>query len=181
MIDRFDAGFNTPPHEPAPPARTYDLVPQGTHRVEIVKAERKTLPWRASAANPAGECIVLRLRATAGCSFVFVDLPDDKTWLRPHVARAVGIELDKCVPEELTGRQAHVEIGHVQLRDGRTKAVVRKWLPARTTARPQGDTATLTDAIEDWRNSNPTKATPPAAKPSRNAVRRYVADDDIPF
>jgi hypothetical protein len=185
MIDRFDAGFTTPPQEPAPPARTYDLVPQGTCRVEIVKAERKAVAWRATTSNPAGECMVLRLRAAAGYSFVFVDLPDDKPWLRQHVARAVGIEVDLCVPEELMGRQAHVEIEHVQLRDGRTKAVVRKWLPARTppppSAQPQGGTATLVDAIEDWRNSNPTKPTPPAVKRSRNAVPRHVADDDIPF
>jgi hypothetical protein len=181
MIDRFDSEFDTPPQEPAQPARTYELVPRGTCRVEIAKAERKAVPWRVTTDNPAGECIVLRLRAAAGSSFVFCDLPDDKPWLRQHVARAVGIEADLCVPEELTGRQAQVEIDHVQLRDGRTKAVVRKWLPARPTVRPQGGTATLVDAIEDWRNSNPTKAKPLAVKRSRNAVPRHVADDDIPF
>jgi len=153
MIDRFEAGFDTPPAQPAPLARTYDLVPRGTCRVEIVKAERQAVPWRATTENPAGECIVLRLRAAAGYAFVFVDLPDDKPWLRQHVARAVGIAVDQCVPEELTGRHAHVEIEHVQLRDGRTKAVVRKWLPARTPppppAQPQGGTATLIDAIEE--------------------------------
>jgi hypothetical protein len=181
MIDRFDAGFDTPPQQPAQPARTYDLVPRGTCRVEIVKAERQAVRWRATTDNPAGECIVLRLRAAAGYAFVFVDLPDDKPWLRQHVARAVGIDVDLCVPEELTGRQAHVEIEHLQLRDGRTKAVVRKWLPARTPPAPPAGTATLVDAIEDWRNSNPAKAAPPAAKRSRNAVPQCVADDDIPF
>jgi hypothetical protein len=183
MIDRFDAGFDAPPQEPPQPQRTYDLVPRGTFRVEIVKAERKAVPWRATTANPGGDCITLRLRAAVGYSLVFCDLPDDKPWLRRHVAAAVGIVPDMCVPEELPGRQAQVEIDHVQTRDGRTKAVVRKWLPARTTTvRPQaGGTSTLADAIEDWRNSNPTKATPPAAKRSRNAVPRHVADDDIPF
>jgi|LakMenEpi03Aug12_release.lakeMendotaPanAssembly.Ray.scaffolds.fasta_scaffold585837_2 hypothetical protein len=185
MTDRFDAGFDAPQKEPASPARAYDLVPRGTCRVEIVKADRKAVPWRATTANPTGECIVLRLRAAGGYSFMFVDLPDDKPWLRQHVARAVGIEVDLCVPEELTSRQAHVEIEHVQLRDGRTKAVVRKWLPARPTpqppAQPQGGTATLIDAIEEWRNDKPAKTSPPAPRRSRNAVPRHGADDDIPF
>jgi hypothetical protein len=185
MIEQFDAGFDASQRPQANAARTYDLAPRGPCRVEVVKAERKAVPWRATSDNPAGECMVLRLRAAAGCSFVFVDLPDDKPWLRQHVARAIGIPVDLCVPEELTGRQANVEIEHVQLRDGRTKAVVRRWMPATTTAgpaaRPQGDTATLADAIGDWRNSNPAKGTTPAAKRSRNALPRHVADDEVPF
>jgi hypothetical protein len=182
MIERFDDPFGTLPQELPPATRSYYLVPRGTCRIEIVKAERRSVPWRATTANPNGACISLRLRAAATYSFVFVDLPDDKPWLRQHVARAVGVVADLCVPEELAGRQARVEIEHVQTRDGRTKAVVRKWLPARTPAwRQSGGTSTLVDAIEEWRNSNPAKAAPSAVKPSRNAVHGYVADDGFPF
>ncbi len=181
MIDRFDAGFDTPPQQPAQPTRAYDLPPRGTCRVEIVKAERKAVAWRATTDNPTGQCMVLRLRAGAAYSFLFVDLPDDRPWMRQHVARAVGIPVDLCVPEQLTGRQADVEIEHVELRDGRTKAVVRKWVPASTKPAPQGGTATLVDAIDAWRHSDPAKTAPQAPKRSRNAVPRHVADDDIPF
>jgi hypothetical protein len=149
--------------------------------VEIVKAERKAVPWRATTDNKTGECIVLRLRAAAGHSFVFVDLPDDKPWLRQHVARAVGIEVDLCVPEELSGRQAHVEIEHVPTRDGRTKAVVKRWIPLPAAAHPQSAGMTLVDAVKAWATKKPVKTTPPAVKRSRTAVPRHGADDDIPF
>jgi hypothetical protein len=181
MIDQLDAGFDDKAKQPSNADRTYDLVPRGSCRVEIVKAEHKAVEWRASPANPAGECIVLRLRAAAGYSFLFVDLPDDMPWLRQHVARAVGIAADACVPEQLVGRQAQVEIEHVRQRNGRTKAVVKRWTAAPVAARPHGDTATLAHAIGDWRRSSPAKPAALAAKPSRNAVPRHGADDDIPF
>lgn len=187
MIDRFEAGFDTPPAQPAPLARTYDLVPRGTCRVEIVKAERQALPWRATTENPAGECIVLRLRAAAGYAFVFVDLPDDKPWLAQHVARAVGVASNAVEAEQLVGLHARVEIAHVTTRSGETRAVVRKWLPSTSTPQPAASKpATLTDAVDAWHRDDrqeqrqPRRAPPQQVKRSPNAVPQIGADD-IPF
>lgn len=183
MIDRFDAGFDTPPApapSPAPGPGNSPPPPRGECVVRIVKAERKAVPWRASTGNPRGDCIALRLAASQAHALVFVDLPDDKPWLLDHVARAVGIERDLCVPEELTGKLARVEIGHYTARDGRTKAVVKRWLP--TAAAPRraatGATGTLNDAVVAWSQSSEPSQPP---KQSRNACPRYGAADDLPF
>jgi len=159
MNDAFDSGFE---EQPQHTQRVYDPVPTGQCRVEIVKAERKTLPWKVSDSNPNGDCLSLRLTASSAHGFVFVDLPADKQWLLEHVARAVGIAADQCVPEVLVGRQANVVIEHITKRDGGTRAVVKKWLY--TISAPQAD-----------------KQRPDGVKRSRNAVKRLVADDDIPF
>ena len=159
MNDAFDSGFE---EQPQHTQRVYDPVPTGQCRVEIVKAERKTLPWKVSDSNPNGDCLSLRLTASSAHGFVFVDLPADKQWLLEHVARAVGIAADQCVPEVLVGRHASVVIDHITKRDGGTRAVVKKWIS--TSGAPQAD-----------------KQRPDGVKRSRNAVKRYGADDDIPF
>jgi hypothetical protein len=186
MIDQFENSFDDrqPPASPAPIARDYPPAPQGECTVEIVRAERRDVPWRTSDHNPRGECIVLRLAAGQGHAFVFADLPVDKPWITKHVAAAVGIVIDQCVPEELVGRLARVEIGHYTTRDGRTKAVVRKWLPGRPAPQQRqaaGDaTPTLTDAIHEWASQGqPHQPKPP--RPSRNALPPNAAGDDIPF
>jgi hypothetical protein len=180
MSDQFDSQFDNP-QQPAVQARTYDVVPRGVCRVEIAKAERKAVPWRASTSNPQGECIVLRLRPSSAHAFVFVDLPDDKPWLRQHVARAAGIDADACTPEVLVGLSANVEIDHVALRDGRIKAVVRKWLPASGAPQAASTTPTLVDAIKAWSNAPPRQPVKQTARRSRNAQPHYEPDDDIPF
>jgi len=183
MINAFDEPFDTPA-QPAP-TREYQTTPVGVHVVEIVKADRNRLPWRVTAHNPHGDCISVRLRVSSEYGFVFVDIPDDLTWLRRRVATAVGIDGDELVPEVLAGRQARVEIEHITTRGGQTKAVVKKWLPmprpapAATAQRPSDQTSTLVDAIEEWKRQPPPR---PTGQRSRNAVKRHTqGDDDIPF
>lgn len=185
MIDAFDAAFSNP--EP-PPRRKYDPAPPGVCRVEIIKADHKAVPWRATDANPSGNCIALRLRASADHGFVFVDLPDDKAWLRKVVAAAVGIAPDTLTPEQLAGREARVEIAHITTRNGETRAVVKKWLPAANNPQPAAsNTATLTDAVDAWQRDDrqekqqPRRAPPPPARRSPNAVPQIGVEDDIPF
>jgi len=82
-----------------------------------------------------------------------------------------------------------VLLAHVQTKDGRTKAVVKRWVPLpltmqrqprRPAHREDAPTATLLDAIDDWRRQPPPQR--PAAGRSRNAVKRHTSDDDgIPF
>lgn len=183
MIDAFDAAFDQP-DRPAQPARTYEPAPPGEYVAEIVKAERKRVPWRANDANPHGDCTVLRLRVGRSFGFVFCDVPDDMPWLARAVVQAVGLDGDALVPDRLTGRQARVSIKNYTRRDGSRKAAVGRWLPP-DHPRPQtstgSDTPTLVDAIKAWQRQPP-PGTAPAGKPSRNAVKRYTTDsDDIPF
>jgi hypothetical protein len=180
MIDAFDAAFD----QPAQPAREYETAPPGEYRVEIMKAERKRLPWKVSDTNPYGDCVSLRLRVGPAYGFVFVDVPDDLPWLARAVAQAVGLDGDELVPDRLVGRQARVLIKHYTRRDGSRKATVGRWLPA-TAAGDSEPTPTLADAIHEWATRPPQTAQrpqPAASKPSRNAVKRHTtADDDIPF
>ena len=182
MIDAFDAAFDEPAR-PTQPARDYEPAPPGEYVAEIVKAERKRVPWRANDANPHGDCTVLRLRVCSAYGFVFCDVPDDLRWLARAVGQAVGLDSDELVPDTLIGRQARVTIKNYTSRDGKRKAAVGRWLPA-TAAKRAADmkaTATLADAIKDWERPQP-PSKPPASTPSRNAVKRYTADDyDIPF
>lgn len=181
-IDRFEETFDPP----AKPARHYDIAPVGEHIVEIVAAERRAVPWRATKANPAGDAMSLRLRV-GSYAFVFVDLPDDMPWFRRHLAKALGIEPDLVFyPDELVGRTVRVLLAHVQTKDGRTKAVVKQWVPLpltmqqrcqRPAQREDAPTATLLDAIDDWAKQPGTAQRPEAGR-SRNAVKRYTTDDD---
>ena len=170
MIDAFDSEFDAPQQPQSQAARTYDPVPVGVCELEIVKAEHKAVPWKATEKNPSGNCIALRLRASSSYSFVFVDLPDDKLWLLKHVARAVGVDVGLCVPDELTGRRASVEIGHIVTRDGSTRAVVKKWLPGSTSPQHTGQEA-------DEKREPPRQ---PVKRP-RSAPPQTGPDDDIPF
>jgi hypothetical protein len=179
VIDAFEGGFSYPDPRPR---RRYDLVSTGTCRVEIVSAGYRTVPWLITDANPRGECLSLRLRASSTHAFVFADIPADKPWLRDHVARAAGIERARCTPAELVGKLVRVEISHVANRKGEIRAVVRKWQPAAAAPEHrQGsrDTATLTDAIRAWATGDSPER--PRQKRSQNAPPRHGAADDLPF
>ena len=185
MIDAVDSAFSNPAPQPR---RQYDPAPPGVCRVEIIKADHKAVPWRATDANPSGNCIALRLRASADHGFVFVDLPADKAWLRKVVAAAVGIAHDPLTPEQLVGREARVEIAHITTRTGETRAVVKKWVPLPAKPQPAAsNTATLTDAVNAWvrddrqEQRQPRRAPPQQVTRSPNAVPQIGVDDDIPF
>jgi hypothetical protein len=163
----------------------YQLAPEGEHVAEIICADRRRVPWRVTARNEHGDCICVRLRLGVEYGFVFCDIPADLLWLRRRIATAVAIDGDELVPEVLAGRQARVEIEHIVTRDGRTKAVVKKWLPPARSApaapapRRGDQTSTLVDAIEEWKRQPPPR---PTGQRSRNAVKRHVqGDDDFPF
>lgn len=163
-IDRFDEAFD-PPAKPTP---HYDIAPVGEHTVEVVRAESRCLPWRVTATNPEGRALSLRVRVGPQFAYVLADVPDDLGWLRRRLAEAVGIEVDACVPEQLVGRRITVVIDHVPTRDGGTRAIVRRWLPVTTPA--------AVDPVQP--ETSPTR---PAARRSRNALKRHTPDDGMPF
>jgi hypothetical protein len=183
VSDQLDSGFEAPR-----PPRVYGIVPEGIRRLEIVKADRRNVPWRASTNNPAGDCFSLRLRASSEHGYVFADLPTDKRWLIAAAARAVGVVPDLFQPEELVGRQVEVEISHITTRAGTQRAVVKKWQPATTapqTAPPASmPIASATATTGPWEQEpQPTEKKPPAAAPrrSRSAPPAIGVEDDIPF
>ena len=185
MIDAFDSAFSNPQPQPR---RQYEPAPPGVCSVEIIKAEHKAVPWRATDANPTGDCIALRLSASSAYGFLFADLPADKPWLRKVVGAAVGIAPDTLTPEQLVGREARVEITHITTRNGEIRAVVKKWLPAAKEPQPAAsNTATLTDAVAAWvrddrqEQRQPRQAAPQQVKRSRSAPPQIGVEDDIPF
>ena len=186
MIDRFDAAFDTPQQPHSKPSRAYDPVPAGTHDLEIVKADRTTVVWRATEKNPTGSCITLRLRASSSHGLVFVDLPDDRPWLAQHVARAVGIPSDPLAVEQLVGLHARVEIDHVQTRSGDTRAVVRKWLPSTATPQARAREPRAAAPVPQWESDEERRPRPPQMpqrppQRSRSVPPQIGPDDDIPF
>lgn len=172
-IDAFDALFDQPQASP-PQTRAVDyaVIQPGRAEVEIVAAEIGDVAWKVTDANPSGTCLKLRLSAGRGYSFVFADLPRDRTFLFKALAAALGIapgadgKVSLPQPHELVGRTVAVEIGHFQTKRGETKAAVRKWLPAASTAPATASTSRAPAAV--------TRATAASAK-------QELADDGIPF
>lgn len=202
-IDAFDADFDRPPST-APASRGYAVVPEGEAAVEVVAADIADVRWKTSDDNPRGTCLRLRLSAGRSFAFVFVDVPQNLSWLRRAVAAALGLTDDELEPGAAIGGTARVVIKHFTARDGTVKAGVARWLPRRKAAPPRdqsrptaptGGTSTLVDGIREWatggeqppRSPGTARRGPEHGQPrgtgkvSRNAVPRYVADDDIPF
>lgn len=172
MIDVFDLGFDDKvPAQPA--ARTYEPLPEGEHDVEIVAASVGTVQWKASDANPEGQCLRLRLSGGRDFGFLFADLAREKSWLFKALAAALGVQPDASgkvsigPPEQLVGRTVRVEIGHYKTRGGETRANVKRWLPAPGSATKQDR------KVAAPRRPAATKATPPRAA--------EFDPDDIPF
>lgn len=202
-IDAFDADFDRPV-SPPPATRGYAVVPAGEVTVEVVAADIADVPWKTSDDNPRGTCLRLRLSAGRSFAFIFVDVPHHLTWLRRAVAAALGLTDDELEPGAAIGGTARVVVKHFTARDGSPKAGVARWLPRRPAtpprdharaAQPTGGTSTLVEGIRDWatggeqpqRSPGTARHGPEHGKPrgtgkvSRNAVPRYVAEDDIPF
>lgn len=156
----------------------YQPAPAGEIEAEIVAASIGEVKWKCSDDNPKGECLRLRLSAGREYAFIFADVPLDWGRMLETVRAAAGVSSDHT-PEEYMGVRVRVVLKHYTAKDGSTRATVAKWLP-RPVPVSDGKPATLVDAINEWANA-PAARPQPASKPSRNAVPRYVADDDIPF
>jgi hypothetical protein len=173
-IDAFEELFNAQQAAPQPAAaRTYAVAPQGIADVEIVAASIGDVAWKASDANPAGTCLKLRLSAGREHSFIFADLPRDKSFVFKALAAALGIapgadgKVSIGPVEALVGRHVRIEVGHYQTKTGEQRACVRKWLPP-VAAQP------ATKPI-------PATATKPAATAARTSKPQWECADDIPF
>ena len=160
----------------------YPPAPAGKIEAEIVAASIGEVAWKASDDNPKGECLRLRLRPEGNYAFVFADVPLDWGRMLENVRAAAGIS-GEAPPEAYVGCRVRVVLKHYQAKDGSTRATVARWLPAqmRVDGEAEGQKATLTDAVTAW-EQQPAPLATAAAKPSRNAVPKYVTgDDEIPF
>lgn len=160
----------------------YEPAPAGEIEVEIVAASVGDVAWKVSDDNPGGASLRLRLRPAGNFAFVFADVPLDWGRMLDAVKRSAGVEGEELLPEAFVGKQARVVLKHYVAKDGSTRASVAKWLPASVPveASTGAKSPTLVDAIKAW--ERPPTATPaPRAKPSRNALPQFGADDDIPF
>ncbi len=150
MLDDVTSGQET--------AQARDMVPEGEHVFEVVKATEGPHKFRE------GEFLSLRLSdAGKKWALVFADIPKDKRGapLAASLAKALGLGGfgSKVVidPAELEGRQVIAEIYHTVSKAGRTYANVRRF-----------------SAVE--------QAAPAAARtPKQKADKAATATDDIPF
>ena len=102
-----------------------EIVPVGTHEMEVAGAEIREVEWKRSDDNPRGECLSLRLRL-GGFQFVFCDVPLD--WKRQVTAVEIATGHGKADVAEMAGEIVRVRVEHFEGRNG-TRAVVKEWLP----------------------------------------------------
>ena len=143
-----------------------EIVPAGTHLMEIKAAEEKTNEYKRCDENSEGHVLALRLATNGGnFRFVFDDIPQHLGWRAQQLAAACGFDVASGVlslsPDDLVGRVVNVEISHYTSKAGKVSAVVKRYQPA---------------------------TTPAANKPRATQVRRASAakvtaasDDNIPF
>jgi hypothetical protein len=141
----------------------FDIVPAGTHLMEIKSAEEKANPYKQCDENPNGDCLSLRLSAVNGrFRFVFDDIPQHLGWRAKQLAAACGNDVAGGVlslnPNDLVGRVITVEVSHYTSKAGKVSAVVKKYLPAQ-----------------------PAAASKPKAAPRTAAAKVAVDADHIPF
>jgi hypothetical protein len=142
-----------------------EIVPAGTHLMEIKAAEEKTNQYKVCDENPHGHVLALRLATNGGnYRFVFDDIPQHLGWRAQQLAAACGFEVAGGVvslnPDDLIGRVVSVEVSHYTSKAGKVSAVVKKYLPA------------------------PAAGKPKPASARRTAVSKVTAsmpDDSIPF
>lgn len=117
-----------------------EIVPAGVHLMEIREASEGPNQYKACDENPNGDCLKLRLVTNAGnYQFVFDDIPQHLGWRAKQVAAACGQDVAGGVvslsPADLVGRVVEVEISHYTAKaTGKTRAVVKKYLPAKVVA-----------------------------------------------
>jgi len=144
-----------------------EIVPAGTHLMEIKAAEEKTNEYKVCDLNPQGHVLALRLATNGGnYKFVFDDIPQHLGWRAQQLAAACGNDVAGGVvslnPDDLIGRVVSVEISHYTSKAGKVSAVVKKYLPATVAAANKPKAAT-------------TVKRSPAAKVTA------ASDDSIPF
>ena len=144
-----------------------DIVPVGTHQMEIKAAEEGTSEWKVCDENPHGNVLKLRLSTVGGNhQFVFDDIPQHLGWRARQLAEACGTAVAggtvSLNPDDLIGRVIDVEISHYTAKSsGKTRAVVKRYLPAK-----------------------PSAASKPKAAAPRTQAAKVAADldpDHIPF
>ena len=117
-----------------------DIVPVGTHQMEIKAAEEGVSEWKVCDENPNGAVLKLRLSTVGGNhQFVFDDLPQHLGWRARQLAEACGGGVAGGVvslnPDDLVGRVIEVEVSHYTAKtSGKVRAVVKKYLPAKPSA-----------------------------------------------
>lgn len=143
-----------------------EIVPAGTHLMEIKAAEEKTNEYKVCDENPHGNVLAVRLATNGGnYKFVFDDIPQHLGWRAQQLAAACGFDVASGTlslhPDDLIGRVVNVEISHYTSKAGKVSAVVKKYLPATVAAANK----------------------PKAAQPRRSPAAKVTAmsDDSIPF
>lgn len=127
----IDEPFPADVHTQLPEERT--IVPVGTHKAVIKKAEEGPNQWKVDeTSNPDGICLKLRL-AVGNHKFVFHDLPKHQPWLAKQLADALGIVPEgntlRVVPEDIEGREVTVDVTHYTAKSGNVSAVVKRYVP----------------------------------------------------
>lgn len=139
-----------------------DIVPAGVHQMQIRHAEEGPNQYKVTDDNPEGMCLKLRLATVTGnYKFVFDDLPQHLGWRAKQLADAIGLEPVNgrlaLTPDDLVDKTLTVEISHYTSKAGKVSAVVKRYVPGTTGAKPK-------------------------AKPRIPAARIATAvTDDIPF
>lgn len=147
------------------PTAEREIVPAGVHLMEIREASEGPNQYKACDENPNGDCLKLRLVPNAGnYQFVFDDIPQHLGWRAKQLAAACGQDVASGVlslnPDDLVGRMIEVEISHYTAKvTGKTRAVVKKYLPAKPSAASK----------------------PKAARTQAAKVTAALSDDSIPF
>jgi 16S rRNA G1207 methylase RsmC len=159
----IDEHFPADVHTQLPEERT--IVPVGTHKAVIKKAEEGPNQWKVDeTSNPDGICLKLRL-AVGNHKFIFHDLPKHLPWMAKQLADALGIVPEgntlRVVPEDIEGREVTVEVTHYTAKSGNVSAVVKKYVPMTVAAKTA------------------TPARTPAAKVKASSPA--IGSDDIPF
>lgn len=148
------------------PTGEREIVPVGVHLMEIREASEGPNQYKACDENPNGDCLKLRLATNGGNhQFVFDDIPQHLGWRAKQLAAACGQDVASGVlslsPGDLTGRVIEVEISHYTAKaSGKTRAVVKKYLPAKPAAASKPKAPARTQAAK---------------------VTAAMGSDDIPF
>lgn len=143
-----------------------EIVPVGVHLMEIREASEGPNEYKVCDENPSGNCLKLRLATNGGNhQFIFDDIPQHLGWRAKQLAAACGQDVASGVlslnPGDLVGRVLEVEVSHYTAKaSGKTRAVVKKYLPAKPAAASKPKAAARTQAAK---------------------VTAAMSDDSIPF